>query len=98
MRDHIVVHATHTFIMENPVAIRQARYFIENGNRLRQPSYVLLNASVKFTTANEKFSVTVFGRNLLNEDVRLWPSTLPTGDFNSFQKPATVGVMLGVKL
>lgn len=31
MADHIILHATHTFMMSNSEAIRQARYFIENG-------------------------------------------------------------------
>lgn len=31
MKDHIVIHATHTFITTNDEAVAQARYFIENG-------------------------------------------------------------------
>lgn len=31
MKDHIVLHATHTFMMSNEDVMREARYFIENG-------------------------------------------------------------------
>lgn len=31
MKDHIVLHATHTFMMSNDEAIEQSRYFIEHG-------------------------------------------------------------------
>lgn len=36
MRDHIVLHATHTFMMQNPKAIHQVRHFIENGKFHRE--------------------------------------------------------------
>ena len=32
MSDHIVIHATHPFIMKNSKAIRQTIYFLRNGN------------------------------------------------------------------
>ena len=38
MKDHIVIHATHTFMMKNADVIRQTRYFIEHGAFKKQPS------------------------------------------------------------
>lgn len=35
MKDHIVLHATHTFMPSNDDVIRQSEYFLENGKFLR---------------------------------------------------------------
>lgn len=44
-------------------------YFIEPDNFLRQKSYLTLNSSVRWTSPDETYSVSVFGRNLLDERV-----------------------------
>lgn len=36
MKDHITIHATHTFITTNDEAVAQTRYFIENGSFERE--------------------------------------------------------------
>ena len=37
MKDHIVVHATHTFMPSNETVMEQTEYFLEHGKFLREP-------------------------------------------------------------
>ena len=60
-------------------------YFFEADNFLRQPAYVILNTSLKYTTPGGKLSFTVFGKNLFNERVITQVSTQSLG------YPATYG-------
>jgi iron complex outermembrane recepter protein len=53
----------------NISAAYQGRYFFEPDNVLEQPGYVMLNSSLKFTLPGTRISLTVFGKNLLNEYV-----------------------------
>lgn len=43
--------------------------YLEPDNFIRQPAYVTLNSSLKVTLPDERTSVTIFGRNLLDERV-----------------------------
>jgi outer membrane receptor protein involved in Fe transport len=44
-------------------------YFFEADNFLRQKAYVLLNASVKWTDPSDRYSVTLWGKNLFDEKI-----------------------------
>ncbi len=60
-------------------------YFFEADNFLRQPAYVILNSSIRWTPPGSKLSLTVFGRNLFDEKVITQASTQSIG------YPATYG-------
>ncbi len=44
-------------------------YFFEADNFLRQGSYVILNTSLRWTLPGDRLSLTLFGRNLLDERI-----------------------------
>ena len=47
----------------------QGDYFFEPDNYVRQPAYVTLNTSLRYTFPGEKFSISIFGTNLFDEQV-----------------------------
>jgi len=72
-------------------------FFWQADNRLTQPAYTLLNASVGFTTADQRYDVRVWGKNLTNATyyvARL--GTQGTGDVQEQAAPRTFGVTVSV--
>jgi iron complex outermembrane recepter protein len=71
-------------------------YFTEADNRLRQPAYDFLNASVSWTTPNERLNVKLWARNLLDKAVESEEVTGPpegyTVDYSN--PPRTYGLTL----
>jgi iron complex outermembrane recepter protein len=69
-------------------------FFTEADNRLRQPAYDLLNTSVAWTSADDRTTVKLWGRNLLNRLVESEDVTGPpegyTIDYSN--PPRTYGV------
>jgi iron complex outermembrane recepter protein len=70
-------------------------FFFGSDNRLEQDAYTLFNASAGWETVDEKYSVTLWGRNL--SDVKYWGQGVPTaiGDQVAPAAPRTYGVTLG---
>lgn len=82
----------------NVTASYNGNYFFEPDNILRQKAYVLLNTSLRLTTADSRFSVTFWGRNLLNEIVIERTSTQGQGYPTIYGfAPRTYGLTAGVK-
>ena len=72
-------------------------YYLEPDNFLKQGDYVILNASVKWTSANERYSFSVWGRNLADEDVITNGTSQAIGYPISYgQQPQTFGITAGV--
>ncbi len=58
----------------------------------------LLNASIRYRTADEKYTVTLFGRNLTDEVTVMSSNPIPPfSSFNQPTNPLTYGVELGAK-
>jgi iron complex outermembrane receptor protein len=53
----------------NVSASYQGDYFFEPDNTIRQPGYVALNSSLRFTLPGGRMSINFFGKNLLNKFV-----------------------------
>nr|WP_087573238.1 TonB-dependent receptor [Sphingomonas sp. CDS-1] len=66
----------------------------EASNRYRQKSYELLNASVGWTSENDRFSVRVWGQNLTDAKYLAQGVSSAIGDLRSFASPRTYGVTL----
>ena len=69
-------------------------YFLEFGNRLRQPSYVLVNGNLGWWTRNERLGITLWAENITGEDVVQYALVSANQDGYSYRPPATYGVRL----
>ena len=68
-------------------------YYIEADNFLRQPAYVLLSSSLAWTSPGKRYTVSVWGRNLLDERIIFNASSQAIGYPTSYgQAPRTYGV------
>ena len=76
-------------------------FFHEPDNVLRQPSYSLINASVRWTAPEDRFSVSVWGNNLTNKAVMnlgaLQGISAVAVAKASYAPPRTYGVTVGTK-
>jgi len=67
-------------------------WYAEAENRLRQPSYNVLNASVSWSSADELNKVTLWGNNLSNSQYTVALASQDTGDFAIYAPPRTYGI------
>ena len=74
-----------------------AEYYWDFNNRLSQPAYTLINAEASWTTTDEKYRVSIWGKNLTDEDVfqQMLPATW--ADVVSYEKPVTYGISATVR-
>jgi iron complex outermembrane receptor protein len=72
-------------------------YFATVDNRLRQPAYGLLDASVKFSMANTKYWIKLWGSNLTNKAHTMLQSFAGFGAEAMYDAPRTYGVTFGAK-
>ncbi|WP_375393240.1 TonB-dependent receptor [uncultured Sphingomonas sp.] len=72
-------------------------YYIEADNFLRQPAYGLLSSSLAWTSNDKHYTVSVWGRNLLDERIIFNASSQGVGYPVSYgQAPRTFGLTLKV--
>ena len=72
-------------------------WFGEADNRLRQPAYSLINASLTLGTLADDFSIKLWGRNLLNKDYAVALASQTNGDFIEWAAPRTYGATVTKK-
>ncbi len=71
---------------------------VTNGLSSIQPAYNVTNASLSWTSEDDRLSVQVFGRNVFNKAYRAYALNLgPLGTSSVYAKPATYGVSATVK-
>ncbi|MEX2150857.1 MAG: TonB-dependent receptor [Steroidobacteraceae bacterium] len=66
-------------------------WYANPDNRLRQPSYNLLNTSASWTTSDDAWQFTVYGRNLFDEEYAVFLSAQANGDSFQYGPPRTYG-------
>lgn len=71
-------------------------FFWAADNRIRESSYALANLSGSWTAPNGGLSVTLWGKNLLDEKYHTFVITSNTGDVGSPGAPLTYGVTVGL--
>ena len=69
-------------------------YYWDAGNRLEQPSYVLLNARLSWGPDDSFWRVAVWGRNLLDETYQLYVTDTTQGDSVAYSRPRSIGASL----
>lgn len=75
--------------------IYSSHYFFEANNVVRQDAFGKLNASIKWTSPNKRYSVRVFGNNLTNKAVGVYSSTLSDGTIDvTYDAPRIFGIKL----
>jgi iron complex outermembrane receptor protein len=72
-------------------------YFFQPDNRMEQPAFNLVNATLSWSTPGERLKVSLWGKNLTNEVVAnaLLPSAI--GSLAAYRPPRTFGVLIGTK-
>lgn len=71
---------------------------VTNGISSIQPAYNVTNASLGWTSDNDRLTLQVFGRNIFNKAYRAYTLNLgPLGTGSVYAKPATYGVMASVR-
>lgn len=71
---------------------------VTNGASSRQSAYNVSNASMTWTSPDDRFSVEVYGRNVFDTVYRQYTLNLgPLGTTSMYAKPATYGVSATVK-
>lgn len=73
-------------------------YFWEPDNRLKSPSYHLVNASIDWWNDTQTLGFTVWGRNLLDERYYAFVSGSALGDIASPAAPVTAGATLKLRM
>lgn len=94
--------ATYTFEMSNGsklalngTGIYSSRYFFEANNIVSQSPFVKLNASISWSSPDDKYSARLFGTNLTNKAVGTYSSTLSDGTIDiSYDPPRMFGIAL----
>jgi iron complex outermembrane receptor protein len=78
----------------NIAAFFSDSYFAELYNRVEQPSYTVVNASVTWRS-NDRYYITVFGENLTDEVYAIGHIISAFGDQTQASKPRWFGVTVG---
>ena len=71
-------------------------YYLEADNITKQTQFARVNATLKWISPNGLYSISVWGRNLTDQAILSYESTLADGSRNgSYDAPRTFGVTLG---
>jgi iron complex outermembrane recepter protein len=81
-------------LQANVTASYSDSFFWHVNNRLQQPSFVVVNASLAWQI-NDQFKVKVWGENLTDVRRQAYVREANVGDFASYSKPISYGVTFG---
>ena len=93
--DYRMPISTGTLLSSLTVA-QNGKFYWAADNERKEDAYTLVNASVRWLSSEEKYSVTVWGKNLTDEEYRSMLSESSYGDLTRQGDPRTYGVTLGV--
>jgi iron complex outermembrane receptor protein len=72
------------------------KYYWEFANRLEQKAYVLANGSISWNSEDDRYKVTLWGRNLTNKLYSIYIADSPRADAVAYARPRTYGVSFAV--
>jgi iron complex outermembrane recepter protein len=101
----VVISPSYTLGLASGASIRlatdyrfESRIFDDNSNtgpEQRDPTH-FVDARLVFRTADDKLSISVWGKNLTNEDTRVFQAVFLGANFGSYNPPRTYGATVGV--
>jgi iron complex outermembrane receptor protein len=71
-------------------------YYFAVDNRVKQPAYSMVNASVEWTAPSKRWSLRFWGKNLANAKISTYFSEAAYGDFSGPAAPLTFGAELSM--
>src|SRR5690606_27761059 len=71
-------------------------FFTDASNRIFQPAFTMVSASLRWVTPDGSARITLFGDNLLNEEVIQYFASSANGDFGALRAPRAYGVRVGL--
>ncbi|WP_343525427.1 TonB-dependent receptor [Sphingomonas sp.] len=74
----------------NATGVYSSRYFFEANNIAAQRAFGKLNASIAWTSPDDRYTVRVFGNNLTNKAIVTYSSTLSDGTINAAYEPPRI--------
>jgi iron complex outermembrane receptor protein len=77
--------------------VHNSGFFWEPDNRLKQPSYGLLNAQLGWTAKDDRWGINLFARNIGNTKYSVWQVASAQGDLYAPAAPRTFGAELNFK-
>jgi iron complex outermembrane receptor protein len=77
---------------------RNSGFFFGSDNRLKQPAFTMINASAGWTSDDERYGLTLWGRNLTDKHTLTQGVPSGFGDLTAPAAPRTYGVTLRTKL
>ncbi|GLT00570.1 TonB-dependent receptor [Sphingobium jiangsuense] len=72
-------------------------WYAEVENRVRQPAYDLVNASIAYSTANDGLTLSLWGKNLFDKVYAAFLAETDVGDLTTPAEGRTYGVTLSVR-
>jgi iron complex outermembrane receptor protein len=93
---HLLTHAAGVLNF-NLNAVMTSKYYFAPDNELQQPGYGLLNGSILWTSADDGFSVRLWGKNLTDRIYTLSVNQAPGTTAASYAAPRTYGITVGKK-
>lgn len=85
------------FIAASLTASYTGEYFFDAANRQAQDDFVMLNARVSWLSPDERFTVSLFGKNLGDEEYIVFLRQSAFGEAASYSRPRTYGVSFEVR-
>ena len=85
-------------LLGNLSYFHSSKFFTDPNDRLFQPDYGILNASISWTTPDGHTKFALTGRNLTDEKVVTEIFESGNGDFATYQRPRTILLTIGYAL
>jgi iron complex outermembrane receptor protein len=86
------------FDVSGYVSYNDGYYFLAD-NKLKQPSYTILNGSLRYTFANDRSAIQLWGKNLTDEEYYAYTSQFAgsLGDATVPAEPRTYGIQFSTR-
>lgn len=85
-------------VATNANIVYNSGYHLESDNVVKQRAFAQLGGGLTWTSAGDRYSIGLFGRNLTNRKILAFSTTLPEGVHGFlYGAPRTYGVTAGLK-